>query len=132
MSAQKKQRLISTAISVRLNPESDSVKQASRHLEPAQVWKVPGLFWKANMPVSFAKDIVPLFRPVDVEHMKRAGVPLDDFAYMSDPEGGHRHATNVGDYLTGKKEPRMPPGGPFWIQQQLDLYAKWMSDGYQP
>ncbi len=38
MSAQKKQRLISTAITSHLNPESDSVKQASRHLEPAQVW----------------------------------------------------------------------------------------------
>jgi hypothetical protein len=37
ISAQKKQRLISTAITVHLNSESDSVKQASRHLEAAQV-----------------------------------------------------------------------------------------------
>ena len=32
MSAQKKQRLISTAITVHLSPESDSVKQASSDL----------------------------------------------------------------------------------------------------
>ena len=33
--------------------------------------------------VSFAAHIQPLFRPVDISHMKRFGVELDDFAYMS-------------------------------------------------
>ncbi len=84
------------------------------------------------MAVSFEKDIKPLFRPIDVQHMKPGKVLLDDYAYMSDPQGGHQHAIDVGDYLTGKKEPRMPPGGTFWSQEQLDLYAKWMSEGFQP
>jgi hypothetical protein len=26
----------------------------------------------------------------------------------------------------------MPPGGPFWPQDKIDLFTKWMSDGYQP
>jgi hypothetical protein len=34
--------------------------------------------------VSFAADIKPLFRPVDVAHMKPHGVKLDDYQYMSD------------------------------------------------
>ena len=34
--------------------------------------------------VSFAGDIRPLFRPVDIEHMKPMGVLPDDFTYMSE------------------------------------------------
>ena len=81
---------------------------------------------------SFANDIKPLFRPVDVEHMKRAGVVLDDYAYMSDPTDEHAHARSVHDRLTGEKKPRMPPGGPFWTAEQIALFEKWMSDGYAP
>jgi len=84
------------------------------------------------MAVSFAKDIKPLFQPIDVEHMQPHGVLLDDYAYMSDPGDDHQNATDVGDFLTGKKKPRMPLGGPFWSQQQLDLYTQWMTDGFQP
>jgi hypothetical protein len=35
--------------------------------------------------VSFATDIKPLFRPVDIAHMSPHGVKLDDYDYMSDP-----------------------------------------------
>jgi hypothetical protein len=31
--------------------------------------------------VSFARDIKPLFRAVDVSHMKSYGVKLDDYTY---------------------------------------------------
>jgi hypothetical protein len=33
--------------------------------------------------VSFAKDILPLFRPLDVEHMQAFDVRFDDYTYMS-------------------------------------------------
>jgi hypothetical protein len=79
------------------------------------------------MKVSFASDIKPLFRPVDVEHMAKHGVRLDDFAYMSDPA----HALAVQNTLTGNP-PGMPPGGPYWTREQLEIYAKWIADGYQP
>lgn len=79
------------------------------------------------MPVSFKNDIQPLFRPIDVEHMKRGGVLLDDHVYMSDATNDHANARAVLGTLTKKT---MPPGGPFWPQGQLDLFAKWMSDGY--
>jgi hypothetical protein len=84
------------------------------------------------MAVSFARDILPLFRPIDIAHMKTPGVLLDSYAYMSDAANNHANAQRVHDSLTGAITPRMPPGGPYWPQPQLDLFAKWMSDGYQP
>ena len=80
------------------------------------------------MHVSFKNDIKPLFRSIDVEHMKQYGVVLDDYAYMSDGAGDHANARAVLNTLTKRK---MPPDGPFWPQDRLDLFAKWMSDGYQ-
>jgi len=81
---------------------------------------------------SFAKDILPLFRPGDIACMKARGVLLDSYAYMSDDTDGHSNAQDVYDALTGAATPRMPFHGPYWQQSQLDLFAKWMSDGYQP
>jgi hypothetical protein len=39
----------------------------------------------ANPQVSFARDITPLFRDVDISHMTRHGIKLDDYTFMSDP-----------------------------------------------
>jgi hypothetical protein len=52
--------------------------------------------------VSFSGDIRPLFTAMDIEHMRRVGVALDDIAYMSDPE----HAESVYQKLSSKQ---MPP-----------------------
>ena len=84
--------------------------------------------------VSFAADIKPLFRPVDVDHMIRGGIKLDDFQYMSDPTDNYKHAQDVYDALVPRngQPPTMPPGGPYWTQAQLALFAKWRSDGYRP
>lgn len=83
--------------------------------------------------VSFAKDIKPLFRPVDIAHMKGFGVKLDDYIYMSDPANNHQNAQSVQEALSSQNgnSPTMPPGGPYWTQEQLALFAKWQSDGYQ-
>jgi hypothetical protein len=78
--------------------------------------------------VSFARDIRPLFRQIDLDHMDRMGVMLDDYGYMSD----RSNAQNVYDYLEGAKEPRMPIGGPYWDKEQLDVFARWMKDGCAP
>jgi len=84
------------------------------------------------MPVSFSKDIRPLFRPVDIDHMRPMNVLLDDYAYMSDPTDDHKSALDVLAFLKGDRKPRMPLGGPFWSPEQIDLYSRWVSDGYQP
>ena len=78
--------------------------------------------------MSFARDIRPLFRNVDVEHMKRMGVLLDDYAYMSQLA----NAQKVFKSLTEQFAPRMPVGGPYWSQEQLDLFSKWMEGGRLP
>jgi hypothetical protein len=81
------------------------------------------------MPVSFAQDIRPAFRQIDVEHMRKYNVLLDDYAYMSDPSNDHANAQAVEETLANQS---MPPGGPYWSAQQLTLYKQWKSDGYQP
>ena len=81
------------------------------------------------MPVSFERDIRSMFRPIDVEHMSKHNIFLDDYTYMSDPSGDHGNAQAVEDTLTQQS---MPPGGPYWSAQQLDLYKQWRSDGYLP
>jgi hypothetical protein len=80
--------------------------------------------------ISFARDIRPLFRAVDISHMKPHGVKLDDYTFMSDPD----HANRVLGTLTANEgnPPAMPPGGPFWTADQLALFAQWQKDGYQP
>jgi hypothetical protein len=79
------------------------------------------------MAVSFANDIKPLFRQMDIDHMEGFGVLLNDFAYMSNPTNAEAVLqTVVGD------PPSMPPRGPYWTADQVALYKKWMDEGYQP
>jgi len=77
---------------------------------------------------SFERDIRPMFRDVDVEHMDRMGVMLSDHAWMSNPE----NAKKVYDFLSGDEEPQMPPGGPYWTDEQLQRLSEWIDGGYQP
>ena len=81
------------------------------------------------MAVSFSKDIKPMFREIDINHMKPHGVLLDDYRYMSDATNNYANARAVQDTLVGQT---MPPGGPFWTEAQLDLFDQWRNGGYQP
>jgi hypothetical protein len=78
--------------------------------------------------VSFADDIRPMFREIDVDHMRGFGVLLDDYAYMSQ----HDNAEQVLRYLDGTIEPQMPPHGPFWTKEQLEMLSRWITGGCQP
>lgn len=80
--------------------------------------------------VSFATDIKPLFRPVDILHMRPHGIKLDDYTYMSTPD----NANSVLAALSPQnvEQPSMPPGGPYWTADQLALFAQWQKDGYNP
>ena len=70
-----------------------------------------------------------MFRQIDIEPMKRYRVLLDDYTYMSDPSNDHSNSQDVEDRLVKKS---MPPGGPYWSDQQLAIYRQWSNDGYQP
>lgn len=80
--------------------------------------------------VSFSADIKPLFRAVDILHMKRFSVELDDYIYMSNPDNANRVLATLAP-LDGKA-PTMPPGGPYWTREQIALFKQWQADGYQP
>ena len=80
--------------------------------------------------ISFSADIKPLFRAIDISHMKRGGVELDNYTYMSNPENANRVLASVSPH--GGGPPRMPPGGPYWTPAQLALFKQWQTDGYQP
>jgi len=83
---------------------------------------------RAQGAPSFKNNILPLFRQVDINHMRPMGVLLSDYTYMSTPA----NAQNVYSYLTGDSQPQMPIGGPYWTPAQLQLFNSWMTTGYQP
>ena len=89
------------------------------------------------MAVSFANDVSALFTARHIQCMKTYFVYLDDYKYMSDAASDndfadHANARKVYARLVGTITPRMPRGGPYWPQEQLDLFQTWMTDGFQP
>lgn len=98
-------------------------------------------------PISFARDIAPMFTTKDKTCMSGMGVTLADFAYMSDPSGDdkyadHANANHVYARLTGDEVPQMPMGGEKkWNapdnpdgQKNLETLHSWMTvkPNYQP
>jgi hypothetical protein len=89
------------------------------------------------MAVSFAHQVRPLFKTKDINCMRSRGILLDDYTYMSDSTSDatypdHANAHHVYGHLTGSEHPRMPPGGPFWSDEDLGTFNSWMADGFQP
>jgi hypothetical protein len=80
--------------------------------------------------LSFAADIKPLFRDIDISHMKRFDVELDNYVYMSNPDNANQVLANLSAH--NGEPPSMPPGGPYWTADQLALFTKWQEGGYQP
>jgi hypothetical protein len=79
--------------------------------------------------VSFAADITPLFRAIDISHMKPFGVELDDYSYMSNSDNANTVLATLSPH--NSESPSMPPGGPYWTAAQLALFAQRQKDGYQ-
>jgi hypothetical protein len=80
--------------------------------------------------VSFARDIKPLFRAVDISHMQPHGVKLDDYTFMSKPDNAKKVLETLSPH--DDDPPSMPPGGPYWTRDQLALFTRWQKDGCQP
>lgn len=97
-------------------------------------------------PVSFARDIVPMFTPKDISCMNVFGVNLGIYEYMSSPVGDdkypdHANANHVYARLTGDEKPQMPKGAKLWTaadnpegQKNLRTMHEWMTvePTYQP
>ena len=80
--------------------------------------------------VSFSADIKPLFRAIDIEHMRRFSVELDNYKYMSIPDNANGVLATLSPH--DGQPPSMPPGGPYWTSAQLALFEQWQHEGYQP
>jgi hypothetical protein len=71
---------------------------------------------------SFAKDIRPLFRNVDIEHMKPLGLDLSSYDDVCD------RADDIYDQVSNGF---MPPDQP-WSQDLIQLFRDWMDGGMLP
>jgi hypothetical protein len=80
-------------------------------------------------PASFREDIRPLFSDRDIHAMSKAF----DLASYDDVKA---HAAIIYDRIRGIGGAVMPPPPPRgegpWPQARIELFARWMADGYQP
>jgi hypothetical protein len=75
---------------------------------------------------SFARDILPLFRPIDVEHMVEiVGLDLSDYAAVR----GSADAIRDRLQRTGAGRMPPPPDQP-WTKAQIDLFSRWITENY--
>ncbi|HUO36397.1 MAG TPA: hypothetical protein VMU34_00395 [Mycobacterium sp.] len=75
----------------------------------------------------FARDIAPLFRPKDIQHMGPNGVNIVDLTSATDVRDKLDLIIAV---LRAKTMP--PPPDPSWSPDQIALLEQWRSDGFPP
>jgi hypothetical protein len=79
---------------------------------------------------SFNRDILPLFRLVDIEHMTDFGLDLSSYEKVK------RSAREILGRLTAADPPHgrpmPPPPHQRWTKAQTDLFERWMAEGYPP
>lgn len=77
----------------------------------------------------FAADIRPLFTDRDIHAMSKA-------FNLAKYEDVKTHASIIYDRIRGIGGAVMPPAPPRgegpWPRSNIELFAKWMADGYQP
>jgi hypothetical protein len=74
------------------------------------------------MALSFAKDILPMFREGDVKCMAPAGVKLDDPGWMC-------VAANADAVYDAVSNGSMPPDAP-WPEERVKTFKAWMDEGF--
>jgi hypothetical protein len=78
---------------------------------------------------SFEADIRPLFTDLDIRAMSKA-------FHLGSYNDVKTHASAIYDRIRGIGGGVMPPPPPRgegpWPQSRIDLFAKWMAEGYQP
>ena len=84
---------------------------------------------KMTKTTSFKTEIRPLFTERDIQCMSKA-------FNLGSYEDVKKHASVIYDRIRGIGGSVMPPPSPRgegpWEQSRIDLFAKWMADGFQP
>jgi hypothetical protein len=75
---------------------------------------------------SFQRDIRPLFRDVDVEHMNDNGLDLSDYDQVKN--NSDEILKRVSSKDDNVRMP-LPPDDP-WTPQQVALFQQWINDNY--
>jgi Ferritin-like len=85
------------------------------------------------IPTSAARDILPLFRPKDAEHMGRLSAARRvDLQHLKGERGVRAQAGPIHDRVSGKQDAGQPmplPPGQRWTKVQTDLFKRWMDEG---
>jgi hypothetical protein len=80
-------------------------------------------------PTTFQADIRPLFTELDIHAMSKA-------FNLASYDDVRKHAAAIHDRIRGIGGAVMPPPAPRgdgpWSQSRIDLFAKWVADGYPP
>ncbi len=80
-------------------------------------------------PTSFQRDIRPFFTERDIRAMSKA-------FNLASYEDVKAHAAAIYDRIRGVGGAVIPPPPPRgegpWPQARIDLFARWMAEGYQP
>jgi hypothetical protein len=80
-------------------------------------------------PTSFQADIRPLFTEQDIHAMSKA-------FNLGSYDDVKTHASAIYDRIRGIDGAVMPPPPPRgegpWPPSRIQIFAKWMADGYQP
>ena len=80
-------------------------------------------------PTSFQNDILPLFTERDIRAMSKA-------FNLANYDDVKTHAAIIYDRIRGIGGAVMPPPPPRgegpWSQSRIDLFGRWMADGYEP
>jgi hypothetical protein len=74
---------------------------------------------------SFARDVLPLFRAKDIEHMVNLGVDLSRY------EAVRSSAQSIGQRVSGTGGRPMPPApDQRWTKVQIELFERWIAEGF--
>lgn len=112
---------------------ADAADQADPYLsdllrsDQARLTLINGRTIGPGATTSFARDILPLFRPVDIEHMRdMLGMDLSVYDVVrASAQHIFKRVKGIG--------PIMPPvPDQPWTKAQIDLFAKWMTDEFPP
>ena len=106
-------------------------KKAAAGKRPARALAAAGA---AAIVISFANNIAPLFTAQDVQCMRGLGVLLINYEYMSKQVSGQfRNAQKVLQMLKpGALPDRMPMGGPYWSDANIQLFSDWIAANCPP
>jgi uncharacterized membrane protein len=77
-------------------------------------------------PLTFSKDIRPLFTDLDVAHMKPTGIDLDSHDSVV------AHADAIYGTVSSGAMPPKSSGEPPWTQEMCALFKRWQTQGCPP